>query len=93
MESCDFFIKFYVIWYKLQNKINSKSLGGAEQEILSEAERLEVKDKAALVLVELLMDEKVVGQIKQHRKLLLRVSVQHCGYILCCGLRFSLGFK
>ena len=43
-------------------------------EVLAEAERLEVKDKAALVLVELLMDEKVVTQIKQHRKLLLRVS-------------------
>ena len=56
-----------------QNKINNKSLLGADQEILVEAERLDVKDKAALVLVELLMDEKVLAQIKQHRKLLLRV--------------------
>lgn len=64
-ERMDLFYEF------VKNKINSRSLTGAEQEILSEAERLEVKDKAALVLVELLMDEKIVNQIKQHRKLLL----------------------
>ena len=34
-----------------------------------------MKDKAALVLVELLMDEKCLTQIKQHRKLLLRVGI------------------
>lgn len=45
--------------------------------MLAEAERLEVKDKAALVLVELLMDEKVLSQIKQHRKLLLRVGIEY----------------
>lgn len=56
----------------LKGKISSRSLSGADQEVLAEAERLEVKDKAALVLVELLMDEKVLAQIKQHRKLLLR---------------------
>ncbi|KAH3853733.1 eukaryotic translation initiation factor 5-like [Dreissena polymorpha] len=56
----------------VKNKINNKSLSGADQEVLMEAERLEVKDKAALVLVELLMDEKILAQIKQHRKLLLR---------------------
>lgn len=64
-ERMDLFYEF------VKNKINSRSLTGAEQEILSEAERLEVRDKAALVLVELLMDEKIVNQIKQHRKLLL----------------------
>lgn len=64
-ERMDLFYEF------VKNKINSKSLTGAEQELLSEAERLEVKDKAALVLVELLMNEKIVSQIKQHRKLLL----------------------
>lgn len=56
----------------LKSKISSRSLSGADMEVLTEAERLEVKDKAALVLVELLMDEKVLTQIKQHRKLLLR---------------------
>lgn len=56
----------------LKGKISSRSLSGADLEVLAEAERLEVKDKAALVLVELLLDEKCLAQIKQHRKLLLR---------------------
>lgn len=60
---------FYVF---LKGKVSSRSLSGADQEVLAEAERLEVKDKAALVLVELLLDEKCLTQIKQHRKLLLR---------------------
>ena len=60
----------------LQGKVSSRSLSGADQEVLAEAERLEVKDKAALVLVELLLDEKCLAQIKQHRKLLLRVGVK-----------------
>ncbi|WAR20256.1 IF5-like protein [Mya arenaria] len=65
-ERMNFFYSF------VKEKIKSKSLAGADQEVLVEAERLEVKDKAALVLVELLMDQKVLTQIKQHRKLLLR---------------------
>lgn len=65
-ERMDIFYTF------VKNKINSKSLSGADQDILAEADRLDVKDKAALVLVELLMDEKITTQIKQHRKLLLR---------------------
>lgn len=66
-ERMDLFYNF------VKNKISSKAgIAGADHEILTEAERLEVKDKAALVLVELLMTEKIVSQIKQHRKLLLR---------------------
>lgn len=56
----------------VKGKIESKTLMGSDQEVLAEAERLEVKDKAALILVELLMDSKIVNQIKQHRKILLR---------------------
>lgn len=65
-ERMDLFYAF------VKNKINNKTLSSSDQEILAEAERLEVKDKAALVLVELLMDTKIVTQIKQHRRLLLR---------------------
>lgn len=44
------------------------------KEILTEAERLEVKTKAPLVLAELLFDEKIHIQIKKHRILLLRFT-------------------
>lgn len=39
------------------------------KEIISEAERLEVKDKAGLVLCELLFDENAISVIKQHHAL------------------------
>lgn len=54
--------------------MNKNNVAGADAEILGEAERLEVKDKAALVLVELLMDKNILVQIKKYRKLFLRVS-------------------
>ena len=59
--------------------MNNGTLSSTDQEIMAEAERLEVKDKAALILVELLMNEKILAQIKQYRKLLLRVRVLHQG--------------
>lgn len=40
--------------------------------MVAEAERLEIKDKAPLILVEALFDVKVLTQLKQHRNLLLR---------------------
>lgn len=48
--------------------------GGGDKEVVAEAERLEIKDKAPLILVEALFDVKVLTQLKQHRNLLLRVS-------------------
>lgn len=42
--------------------------------MVAEAERLEIKDKAPLILVEVLLDAKVLTQLKQHRNLLLRVG-------------------
>uniref|UniRef100_A0A8D8U002 Eukaryotic translation initiation factor 5 n=1 Tax=Cacopsylla melanoneura TaxID=428564 RepID=A0A8D8U002_9HEMI len=44
------------------------------KELLSEAERLEVKTKAPLILAELLFDEKIHVQLKKHRILLLRFT-------------------
>lgn len=48
--------------------------GGGDKEVVAEAERLEIKDKAPLILVEVLLDAKVLTQLKQHRNLLLRVG-------------------
>lgn len=44
------------------------------KEIAGEADRLEVKDKAPMVLVELLFDANILQQIKDHRTLFLLVS-------------------
>ena len=44
-----------------------------EKEIVLEAERLEIRDKAPLVLAELLYDTNIIAQIKQHRSLFRRV--------------------
>lgn len=46
----------------------------AAKEILGEAERLDIKDKAPLVLCELLFDENILSQIKTHRLLFLRFT-------------------
>jgi translation initiation factor 5 len=46
-----------------------------QKEIVAESERLEVKEKAALALCEALFDQNILTQLKQHRMLLIRVSV------------------
>lgn len=46
---------------------------GAMKDIFSEAERLEVKDKATMVLVELLLNNKIILQLKQYKVLFLKV--------------------
>jgi translation initiation factor 5 len=45
-----------------------------EKEIVSEAERLDVKDKAPLILAELLYDQDMLTQIKRYRSLLVRFT-------------------
>ncbi|XP_070578994.1 eukaryotic translation initiation factor 5-like isoform X2 [Ptychodera flava] len=54
-------------------KKDKGQLAGADKDILAEAERLEVKDKAALVLAELLFDKNMISQIKEYRLLFLRI--------------------
>lgn len=46
-----------------------------QKEILGEAERLEIKQKATLVLAELLFDQNICVQAKKHRLLLLRFTL------------------
>ena len=46
-----------------------------EKEIVVEAERLAIRDKAPLVLAELLYDVNILQQIKQYRTLFCRVSI------------------
>ncbi|CAH1173563.1 unnamed protein product [Phaedon cochleariae] len=46
-----------------------------QKEILSEAERLEVKQKAPLILAELLFDHNILAQAKKYRMLFLRFAL------------------
>nr|SVE81298.1 EOG090X05QT [Daphnia magna] len=45
---------------------------GADKDIVSEAERLDVKDKAPLILCELIFDSNILSQMKTYRSLLSR---------------------
>ena len=45
------------------------------KEIVAEAERLDIKDKAVLALSEVLFDKNMISQIPKFRALFLRVSV------------------
>lgn len=58
-----------------QQKHESKTLAGADKDILAEAERLEIKEKCPTILVELLFNADILKQIKEHKKLLLRVNI------------------
>jgi len=69
-EKMDIFHKF----------VNSKKAEGklsqtVEKEILTEAERLEIVNKATIVLCEVMLDgDKVVLQIQEHKRLFLRFT-------------------
>jgi len=61
----------------VKQKIQAGAMNAAVQkEILTEAERLEVKNKAPIVLCELLFDEKMIKekQIAKHKNLFLRFT-------------------
>lgn len=57
-----------------QSKRDRGELSKSVKELVIEADRLEVKEKVPLVLVELLLTDKVLTQIKEHRILFLSVS-------------------
>jgi len=60
------------IFYKYVKKLLPLE-GSKYKEIIGEAERLEIKDKAPLVMCELLMSDGIVQELKQHRVLFLRL--------------------
>lgn len=49
-------------------------LSGSEKEIMGEAERLDIKDQATMILAELLWDSNIMTQIPKYRKLFLRFT-------------------
>ena len=60
-------------------------MAGAVQKIRAEAERLEIMDKAAGILAELLYTEKLLTQIKEYRAVMLHVSSQASTWPLGLG--------
>ncbi|XP_012278465.1 eukaryotic translation initiation factor 5 [Orussus abietinus] len=62
------------IFYKLVKCRRDAGQLDNHKELVSEAERLEIKTKAPLVLAELLFDEAIAIQAKKHRVLLLRFT-------------------
>ncbi|ESO00648.1 hypothetical protein HELRODRAFT_185763 [Helobdella robusta] len=69
-ERVDLFYSF------VQQRKVANMLGGAEREkeLMLEAERLDVRDKAPMVLLELLFDSNMLTQIKQYKSLLRRFT-------------------
>ena len=51
---------------------------GCAQKLKAEAERLDVMDKAAGVIAELLFDKNILQQITEYRPLLLQVHTMYC---------------
>ncbi|XP_033232236.1 eukaryotic translation initiation factor 5 [Belonocnema kinseyi] len=62
------------IFYKLVKCRRDAGQLDNHKELVSEAERLEIKTKAPLVLAELLFDQGIAAQIKKYRLLLLRFT-------------------
>ena len=58
------------------------AIAGTVQKVRAEAERLEVMDKAAGILAELLYTEKLLTQIKEYRSIMLHVS-ERCLHRWC----------
>lgn len=65
-----------LLYELVKQKRDQDLLGQAnvQKELLSEAERLEIKTKAPLILAELLFDQNILAQVKKHRLLLLRFT-------------------
>lgn len=72
-ERTDLFFKY------VQNKHTAGEVTGLENEkdIVGEAERLDVKDKATIILVELLLNVNILTQVKTHRNLFLRFTQEN----------------
>lgn len=66
------------IFYTLvKRKKEDGTLASSSSEIMAEAERLDIKDKAPLVLVELLFDENIAIGMKTYRKVFLKFCHQN----------------
>lgn len=79
----------------LKAKKDSNKLSGADKVILAEAERLDVKDKATMVLAEILLSENVLKEVKDYRLIFLRFTHENpkAQKYLIGGLELLIGDK
>lgn len=61
------------MFFQFVNSKTANGVDGKEKDIVAEAERLDIKDKAVLVLAEILFTDNMVQEIKKYRKLFLRL--------------------
>lgn len=64
--------RFNIFFNFVKNKINEGAENLPDKDIVVEAERLDIKDRAVMVLAELLFNENILTQIPKHRILFLR---------------------
>lgn len=64
--------RFNIFFNFVKNKINEGVDKLPDKDIVQEAERLDIKDRAVMVLAELLFNENILTQIPKHRILFLR---------------------
>lgn len=69
--------RFQIFFKYVKNKVNSDSENLPDKEIVAEAERLDIKDRAVLVLAELLFSENILTQVTKHRKTFLHFLVNN----------------
>lgn len=64
--------RFNLFYSFVKEKKESNTVEKSGKEIVAEADRLDIKDKAVLALSELLFDKDMVGQISKYRAVFLR---------------------
>nr|CAB3241987.1 eukaryotic translation initiation factor 5 [Phallusia mammillata] len=71
----------------VKKSIDNGTIGNLAKEILAEAERLDMRSKAPLILVELLCNANMREQIKTHRSIFLRICNENkkAQKALLCG--------
>ncbi|XP_005093775.1 eukaryotic translation initiation factor 5 [Aplysia californica] len=71
--------RLQMVYEMLKLKKDGDDLGkpNAIKEVFSESERLEVKDKVPIILVELLLNEKVLQQLQKYKNLFLQFCLKN----------------
>jgi len=70
-ERVDLFFEY------IRKKKDEGKITKTEKDIVVESERLDIRDKAPLILSELLLDQDIIKQLKKYRTLLLRFTVDN----------------
>eukprot|EP00112_Aurelia_sp_Birch-Aquarium-sp1_P012903 Seg272.2 transcript_id=Seg272.2/GoldUCD/mRNA.D3Y31 product="Eukaryotic translation initiation factor 5" protein_id=Seg272.2/GoldUCD/D3Y31 len=61
------------MFFQFVKSKTANGVAGVEKDVIAEAERLDIKDKAPLVLAEILFTDSMLQEIKKYRKLFVRL--------------------